>query len=106
MRRCIDACARKSLGCKNLVNWADRLHGSAGVTGAAADDAPLGDEELEAGAWGDAELDLGEDGGDGAGEPFADAEGREEGEDGEGGWEMEVRRKCMLSVLSSCVRGP
>ena len=59
--------------------------------GAAADDAPLGEEELEAGAWGEAELDLGEDGADGAAEPFADGEGREEGEDGEGGWEMEVR---------------
>ena len=60
------------------------------------DDMDLGDEDLDAGAWGDPDLDIV------AGEP-ADANGiaeidnenGEDVEDAEGGWEMEV---CMLGI--------
>ena len=51
----------------------------------------LGDEDLDAGAWGDPDLDLdvGEPG-EANGAVDADHEEAEEGEEGEGGWEMEV----------------
>lgn len=78
------------------------------VAGPAGEDATLAEEELEAGAWGEAELDLGEDGeGGAAAEPFADADGDEEGEEGEGGWEMEVRLQGSWAGLTCrvCRRG-
>ena len=55
------------------------------------DDVELGDEDLDAGAWGDPDLDLdvGEPG-EANGAMDADHEEAEEGEEGEGGWEMEV----------------
>ena len=55
------------------------------------DDVELGDEDLDAGAWGDPDLDLdaGEPG-EANGTMDADHEEAEEGEEGEGGWEMEV----------------
>lgn len=55
------------------------------------DDVELGDEDLDAGAWGDPDLDLdvGESG-EANGNMDADHEEAENGEDGEGGWEMEV----------------
>ena len=55
------------------------------------DDVELGDEDLDAGAWGDPDLDLdvGEPG-EANGNMDADHEEAEEGEEGEGGWEMEV----------------
>ena len=51
----------------------------------------LDEEQLDEGAWGEPELDLGggEDGIDDVGDGFGDEEG--EDEDGEGGWEMEAR---------------
>ncbi|CAK0784913.1 hypothetical protein CVIRNUC_008118 [Coccomyxa viridis] len=54
------------------------------------DDVELGDEDLDAGAWGDPDLDLdvGEPG-EANGAMDADHEEAEEGEEGEGGWEME-----------------
>ena len=66
----------------------EQAAGNEGETSAAM--AALEDEELDAGAWGEAELDL-ENGGDAEaadGEPAAGGEGEEE-EDG--GWEMDVR---------------
>ncbi len=65
-------------------------------------DVELEDDDLDAGAWGDPDLDL---------EPHADGEANgeadyerpegepEEGEDDEGGWEMEVPSPLLLSRL-------
>ena len=60
------------------------------------DDVELGDEDLDAGAWGDPDLDLdvGEPG-EANGAMDVDHEEAEEGEDAEGGWEMEV---CTLEL--------
>ena len=51
----------------------------------------LGDEDLDAGAWGDPDLDIeaGEPGENGIAEDMDNGDG-EGDEDGEGGWEMEV----------------
>ena len=67
------------------------------------DDVELGDEDLDAGAWGDPDLDL-EPGvpGEANGVADIDHEEGEEAEDGEeGGWEMEVRVSFFLAA-SSC----
>lgn len=49
----------------------------------------LDEEQLDEGAWGDPELELG--GGEESGEELGEGLGPESGDEGEGGWEMEVR---------------
>ena len=63
------------------------------------DDVDLGDEELDPGAWGDPDLDLepGEPG-EANGVAEMDHEEGEQGEEAEGGWEMEVC-SCLLTLL-------
>lgn len=69
------------------------------------DDVDLGDEDLDAGAWGDPDLDIepGEPG-EANGVAEMDHEEGEQGEEAEGGWEMEVRSS-LLAVACPCEYG-
>ena len=70
------------------------------------DDIDLGDEDLDAGAWGDPGLDIeaGEPGENGVAE--MDHEEGEEGEEAEGGWEMEVCTRLLTPPARvACPRG-
>ncbi len=69
------------------------------------DDVDLGDEELDPGAWGDPDLDLeaGEPG-EANGVAEMDHEEGEQGEEAEGGWEMEVCSRLLTLLL--VVAGP
>ena len=64
------------------------------------DDVDLGDEDLDAGAWGDPDLDIdaGEPG-EAKGVAEMDHEEGEHGEEAEGGWEMEV---CSSLLAVAC----
>ena len=71
------------------------------------DDIDLGDEDLDAGAWGDPGLDIeaGEPG-EANGVAEMDHEDGEPGEEAEGGWEMEVRTCLLIPLLAvACPRG-